>query len=642
MQPTYDPSEDWDAGVRAYFEAAFGKEHFGCMAAALLRPPLGFCLRINPLRTTPESVVDRLPAALAREDAAMLATAGTQPHTLPDVPGVVLVPGSGPHTIDYSCTGGKEVVVSRKAGEAVMRGAQPFVPGCLAASAGLEAGDMVAVTVALEPPGCDTADITRGTTLGTGAAVTDQPDRRRLHIGLGRAMMSRGELFSGRRGVGVQMVQRVFANPSCNGVLPGEVMLQNLCSVVAAQALSPAPGSRVLDMCAAPGGKTTALAQLMGNTGTIIALERSASKVPQIRAIAQEYGLTCIQAHRMDSTKAVLQSIAEVHSKAAAACSGAAGASPAAPSGCSQCSGGGNVGAHAASWEAGAAAACAAAGGCVAEAVTCRCRCSGNGAAAPAPASAPENERQRARRHRKLAAVRARGLQPPPSMLGEPLEAAVRGFPPESFDAILLDGPCSGLGLRPRLVHRIPLHELAQAAQQQRRLIDVAAALLRPGGHLVYSTCTINPGENEANVRYALDTHPSLELVPHEPYIGGPGLAGPCESAGDAPAQAAAAAARAARKAAASCGNGSGNGSGGGMPNVSSSAAETASGGGSGQASASAALEQVAALRAEALAAAGQLTGRGLTAAEARLVQSFDPAGLRDTPGFFIAKFRKR
>lgn len=37
-----------------------------------------------------------------------------------------------------------------------------------------------------------------------------------------------------------------------------------------------------------------------------------------------------------------------------------------------------------------------------------------------------------------------------------------RGFPPESFDAILLDGPCSGLGLRPRLVHRIPLHELAQ------------------------------------------------------------------------------------------------------------------------------------------------------------------------------------
>lgn len=45
-----------------------------------------------------------------------------------------------------SDAGGKEVVVSRKAGEAVLRGAQPYVPGCVAASAGLEAGDLVAVS----------------------------------------------------------------------------------------------------------------------------------------------------------------------------------------------------------------------------------------------------------------------------------------------------------------------------------------------------------------------------------------------------------------------------------------------------------------------------------------------------------------
>lgn len=52
MLPTYDPVDDWDAGVRAYCEAAFGREHFARMAAALLRPPLGACLRVNPLRTT--------------------------------------------------------------------------------------------------------------------------------------------------------------------------------------------------------------------------------------------------------------------------------------------------------------------------------------------------------------------------------------------------------------------------------------------------------------------------------------------------------------------------------------------------------------------------------------------------------------
>lgn len=40
---------------------------------------------------------------------------------------------------------------------------------------------------------------------------------------------------------------------------------------------------------------------------------------------------------------------------------------------------------------------------------------------------------------------------------------------------------------------------------------------------MTYSTCTINPEENEAMVRYALDTYPCLRLVPAEPRVGGPG-----------------------------------------------------------------------------------------------------------------------
>jgi 16S rRNA C967 or C1407 C5-methylase (RsmB/RsmF family) len=99
-------------------------------------------------------------------------------------------------------------------------------------------------------------------------------------------------------------------------------------------------------------------------------------------------------------------------------------------------------------------------------------------------------------------------------------------------------------------------------------------------------------GENEANVRYALDAYPALELVPHKPYIGGAGLAGPFESAATVLTEFAP--------------------------------------------------EDVPAASSAAPAAAGKLAGRGLSAAEARLVQRFDPAGPRDTPGFFIAKFRKR
>lgn len=64
-----------------------------------------------------------------------------------------------------------------------------------------------------------------------------------------------------------------------SGVLPGMVTLQNLPSAVAAMVLDPKPGWRVLDMCAAPGGKTTAIAQLMEDTGEVIALDRTHAKV---------------------------------------------------------------------------------------------------------------------------------------------------------------------------------------------------------------------------------------------------------------------------------------------------------------------------------------------------------------------------
>lgn len=102
-------------------------------------------------------------------------------------------------------------------------------------------------------------------------------------------------------------------------------------------------------------------------------------------------------------------------------------------------------------------------------------------------------------------------------------------FFPESFDRILLDPPCSALGLRPKLrVGQTTAKELLSFAHYQQRFISQAVALLKPGGTLVYSTCTIHAAENEGMVKYILYQYPKMNLVSVEPpaiaALGGPGL----------------------------------------------------------------------------------------------------------------------
>ena len=82
-------------------------------------------------------------------------------------------------------------------------------------------------------------------------------------------------------------------------------------------------------------------------------------------------------------------------------------------------------------------------------------------------------------------------------------------FPAESFDKILLDPPCSALGLRPRLSHdkNASAQNVRKIANYQKGFIFQAVHLLKVGGTFTYSTCTINPMENEEMVRHALDTY---------------------------------------------------------------------------------------------------------------------------------------
>ena len=72
---------------------------------------------------------------------------------------------------------------------------------------------------------------------------------------------------------------------------------------MAAVALDARPGMRVLDMCAAPGGKTCAMASCMANQGSIIAFDRSEEKITLVREMAEQYGHSgCVQGYRKDAT----------------------------------------------------------------------------------------------------------------------------------------------------------------------------------------------------------------------------------------------------------------------------------------------------------------------------------------------------
>lgn len=97
-------------------------------------------------------------------------------------------------------------------------------------------------------------------------------------------------------------------------------------------------------------------------------------------------------------------------------------------------------------------------------------------------------------------------------------------YMPESFDCVLLDVPCSGLGKRPQLVNKMTLQELKSYPAIQKKLFENGVGLLKVNGTLVYSTCTTTLHENELIIKWALDNFKNLKLIPAEPIIGGPGL----------------------------------------------------------------------------------------------------------------------
>ena len=249
------------------------------------------------------------------------------------------------------------------------------------------------------------------------------------HVGEGVLNVTRDELFRNDvsvTGVGVTVTKKMFPCPSLNeSSFSGMFMLQNLPSIIAVDVLGtchdipivyfhilfvlsdPLPGESVLDMCAAPGGKTTHIAARMKNAGVVTAFDKSENKIAAINRNCIQLGITNVKTFVMDGTKSVRETL--------------------------------DTGSD----------------------------------------------------------VSATTFPP---------------FPEESFDRILLDAPCSGLGQRPQFFNKIKIKELRSFPKIQRKLFSAAVRLLRRGGVMVYSTCTNNTAENEDMVTWAGEEFKCLEL----------------------------------------------------------------------------------------------------------------------------------
>ncbi|HZI46258.1 MAG TPA: RsmB/NOP family class I SAM-dependent RNA methyltransferase, partial [Pyrinomonadaceae bacterium] len=94
-------------------------------------------------------------------------------------------------------------------------------------------------------------------------------------------------------------------------------------------------------------------------------------------------------------------------------------------------------------------------------------------------------------------------------------------FPTNTFDRVLLDAPCSGTGTlrrNPEIRYRLKSDDIVVLSRQQRAMLSNSADVLRPGGRLIYSTCSVERDENEQVLTSFLAENPKfVRIAPPAP-----------------------------------------------------------------------------------------------------------------------------
>ncbi|XP_055855131.1 tRNA (cytosine(72)-C(5))-methyltransferase NSUN6 [Episyrphus balteatus] len=187
----------------------------------------------------------------------------------------------------------KEIMVDSSCGAAILRGAHIFAPGVLSMQSGTKLGEKVNVFVDLE------GKCKKGTN-------TFYESEQKVFVGIGEVKMQRYQLYGenvANHGIAIEMDSNISGVPSIGDLSSNDALLQNFPSIVCVRVLDPQPGEIVLDMCAAPGNKTTHIVELMRDNGTVIALDKTENKADLIRRKLKANNFKSLKVFAFDSTK---------------------------------------------------------------------------------------------------------------------------------------------------------------------------------------------------------------------------------------------------------------------------------------------------------------------------------------------------
>jgi 16S rRNA C967 or C1407 C5-methylase (RsmB/RsmF family) len=347
--------------------AVYGSRTAGVLQA-LKRPPKDYAIRVNTLKAGADEVVEELRGE------------GVACRRSEVVPEAVLIEVEGPFEVARQ---GKQVVARKGAAESVMMGSKLYGPGILR---------------------------TDSYSIGSRVYITDIYNHV---VGSGPAVMPPKKTNEIVKGIAVDTRESIYRLPPLREshlYAMGKIREQSLPAMITSRELDPRPGETIVDMCAAPGGKSLHVAQLMGGEGKIYAFDDSEKRLEVLRRDAEALGV-------------------------------------------------GNI------------------------IVECR------------DSRFLKDDR-----------------------------------PDIAVDKVLVDPPCSALGVRPKLYESCTLKDVQGVAGYQLQFLAAAREVVNHGGTVVYSTCTLSIAENEEIVKRAVGSF-GLELVGQRIVIGEPGLLDGTEAA---------------------------------------------------------------------------------------------------------------